>query len=62
MQWSPDGKSIAYLKGWETSRSSISKPAQNPAVAGAARRQTAEQHSYLYWAWGWSNDGQIHRL
>jgi Tol biopolymer transport system component len=53
-QWSPDGKSIAYLKGANITLLDVETRQTRQLLVG----EPATRYSYLYWALGWSNDGR----
>jgi hypothetical protein len=54
-QWSPDGKSIAYLKGGNITLLDLETRQSRQLLTGDA----ATRYNYLYWALGWSNDGRF---
>jgi Tol biopolymer transport system component len=54
-QWSPDGKSIAYLKGANITLLDVETRQTRQLLVGDA----ATRYSYLYWALGWSNDNRF---
>jgi Tol biopolymer transport system component len=54
MQWSPDGKTLAYSKDGNIYLWDVSKKATQPLMAGTA----ATKYDYVYWNMGWSRDSQ----
>jgi Tol biopolymer transport system component len=54
-QWSPDGKSIAYIKGSNITLLDVETRQSRQLLM----RDAATRYSYLYWGLGWSNDGRF---